>query len=219
MSLFKNFFRKTPDPISGLTHFIGALLAIVALVVLLTRTSTALTSWHYVGFSIFGGSMFLLYLASTLYHCVPVKDHPREIFRKIDHIMIFVFISATYTPICLVTLRGGWGWSLFGVVWGLSVAGIFLKLFKMNAPRFLSTLIYLMMGWIIIVGIFPLAHSLQPHGIKWMGFGGLFYTIGAVIYAMKKPNPIPGIFGFHEVFHVFVMAGTFSHFWMIYQFV
>lgn len=204
---------------SGLTHCIGALLAIAALIVLLTRSSLSLTVWHYVGFSIFGGSMFLLYLASTLYHWLPLQDRLREILRKIDHIMIFVFIAATYTPICLVTLRGGWGWSLFGVVWGLTIAGIFLKSFKMNAPRFISTLIYLMMGWIIIIGIFPLSHSLRFHGIKWMGIGGLFYTLGAVIYAIKKPNLVPGLFGFHEVFHVMVMAGTFSHFWMIYRFV
>jgi hemolysin III len=116
-------------------------------------------------------------------------------------------------------LRGAWGWSIFGIVWGLTVAGFFLKIFWLNAPRFLYTLIYLLMGWIIIIGIWPLIIMMDPFGLLWMVIGGFFYTIGAVIYGTKKPDPWPKIFGFHEIFHIFIMFGSFSHFWMMYHYV
>ncbi|MCD4692606.1 MAG: hemolysin III family protein, partial [Calditrichales bacterium] len=135
---------KFRDPISGLTHFFGILLAIVGLIALLSRTYGPFTVWHTVSFSIFGGAMIFLYTFSTLYHWLPVSGKTLEVFRKIDHIMIFVFIAASYTPICLVTLRGGWGWSIFGSVWGLTILGFFLKIFWLNAPRFLYTLVYLL---------------------------------------------------------------------------
>ncbi len=217
--MIKRFFANTPDPLSGLTHFIGVLLAIVGLVFLLIRPSDTKTVWHIVTFSIFGGGMILLYSASTLYHWLPGSEKTREIFRKIDHVMIFVFIAASYTPVCLVNLRGGWGWSIFGVVWGLTIAGLFLKLFKMDAPRILSTGIYLLMGWVMVIGIYPLVKSIDIHGLGWLALGGLSYTIGAIIYAIKKPNIFPGVFGFHEVFHVFVLLGSFCHYQMVYYYV
>ncbi len=204
---------------NGLTHFVGILLAIVALVALLTRAGSSLTIWHTVSFSIFGSGMILLYMASTLYHWLPLSEIKLEVFRKIDHVMIFVFIAASYTPICLVTLRGGWGWAMFGVVWAITIAGLFLKIFWMNVPRKLYTAIYLVMGWIIVIGIWPLSQAIELMGLAWLFLGGLFYTIGAMIYAFKKPNPIPGVFGFHEIFHVFIMLGSFSHFWMFYKFI
>jgi len=210
---------KFREPMNGLTHFIGVLLAIAGLVLLLTRDSLPFTAMHAVSFSIFGSAMILLYLFSTLYHWLPLKKSTLEILRKIDHIMIFVFIAATYTPICLVTLKGGWGWSMFGSVWGLTLAGFFLKLFWLNAPRWLYTAIYVLMGWIIIIGIWPLVKSLEFNGILWLVAGGIFYSIGAVIYGIKKPNPWPDTFGFHEIFHLFVLAGSFSHFWLMYLYV
>lgn len=207
------------DPMSGLTHFIGALLSIAALVLLLIRKSLPLSTSHVVSFSIFGSAMILLYTFSTLYHWLPLKEKTSEILRKIDHIMIFVFIAATYTPICLVTLGGGWGWSMFGTVWGLTLAGFFLKLFWLNAPRWLYTLIYLLMGWVIIIGIWPLVQSLAFGGLMWLVAGGLFYSVGAAIYGFRKPDPWPHFFGFHEIFHVFVMLGSFSHFCLMYLYV
>jgi len=207
------------DPMSGLTHFIGILLAVAGLVILLNRTIIPFTVWHAVSFSIFGGAMILLYTFSTLYHWLPLSGKNLEFFRKVDHIMIFVFIAATYTPICLITLQGAWGWSIFGVVWGVTIAGLFLKIFWLSAPRFLYTAIYLLMGWIIVIGIWPLINSMAVKGLIWLAIGGLFYSTGAVIYALKKPNPVPGFFDFHEVFHVFVMLGSFSHFWMMYRYV
>jgi len=210
---------KFRDPISGLTHFFGILLAISGLIALLSRTYGPFTVWHTVSFSIFGGAMIFLYTFSTLYHWLPVSGKTLEVFRKIDHIMIFVFIAASYTPICLVTLRGGWGWSIFGSVWGLTILGFFLKIFWLNAPRFLYTLVYLLMGWIIVIGVWPLTKMMLPYGILWLVIGGLFYSIGAVIYAIKKPDPFPKIFGFHEIFHIFILLGSISHFWMMYRYV
>ena len=210
---------KFRDPISGLTHFFGILLAIVGLIALLSRTYGPFTVWHTVSFSIFGGAMIFLYTFSTLYHWLPVSGKTLEVFRKIDHIMIFVFIAASYTPICLVTMRGGWGWSIFGSVWGLTILGLFLKIFWLNAPRFLYTLVYLLMGWIIVIGVWPLTKMMLPYGILWLAIGGLFYSVGAVIYAIKKPDPFPKIFGFHEIFHIFILLGSLSHFWMMYRYI
>lgn len=210
---------KFRDPISGLTHFFGILLAIAGLIALLSRTYGPFTVWHTVSFSIFGGAMIFLYTFSTLYHWLPVSGKTLEVSRKIDHIMIFVFIAASYTPICLVTLRGGWGWSIFGSVWGLTIIGFFLKIFWLDAPRFLYTLVYLLMGWIIVIGVWPLTKMMPPYGILWLAIGGLFYSIGAVIYAIKKPDPFPNIFGFHEIFHIFILLGSLSHFWMMYRYI
>ena len=211
--------RKFREPMNGLTHFIGILLAITGLIVLLTRTDGPFTVWHVVSFSIFGGAMILLYTFSTLYHWLPLSGKSLEVFRKIDHIMIFVFIAASYTPVCLITLRGAWGWSIFGSVWGIAIAGLFLKVFRLDVPRVLYTLIYLLMGWIIIIGIWPLIGAMALFGLIWLVSGGLFYSIGAVIYAIKKPDPWPKTFGFHEIFHIFTMFGSFSHFWMMYRYV
>lgn len=204
---------------NGLTHFIGILLAIAGLVLLLTRPEPALSAKHYVSFSIFGSAMILLYTFSTLYHWLHLKASALEILRKVDHIMIFVFIAATYTPVCLVTLRGAWGWSMFGSVWALTLAGLILKLYWLNAPRWLYTAIYLAMGWVIIVGIWPLVQRLAFGGLMWLVAGGIFYSIGAIIYGFKKPNFFPHVFGFHELFHCFVLAGSFSHFWLMYRYV
>ncbi len=211
--------RRLRDPLSGLTHFIGILLAVTGLVLLLTRTGQPLTAEQIISFSIFGSAMILLYTFSTLYHWLPVSGKTLELFRKLDHIMIFIFIAATYTPVCLVTLNGVWGWTILGSVWAIALAGLFIKIFWLNAPRVLYTAIYLLMGWFIMIGIYPLAQAMSSNGLNWLAAGGLFYTVGAVIYALKKPNPFPGVFAFHELFHVFVMLGSFSHFWLMYRYV
>lgn len=210
---------KFREPVNGLTHFIGFLLAIVGLVLLLIRPETSFVLMYRIVFAVFGGAMILLYAFSTLYHWLPLSEKQLQIFRKIDHIMIFIFISATYTPVCLITLKGAWGWSIFAGVWGLTLAGFFLKLFWLNAPRKLYTSIYVFMGWIIVVGIWPLSQNMLQMGILWMIAGGITYSCGAFIYAMKRPNPWPNYFGFHEIFHLFILTGSFFHFWMIYNYV
>lgn len=206
------------DPISGLTHFIGALLSIAGLVLLVVFASLRGTAWHVVSFSIFGTSLILLYSASTLYHWLPLKPRNREILRKIDHMMIYVLIAGTYTPICLVPIRGAWGWSLFGSIWGLAILGIVLKAFWMNAPRWLYTFFYVFMGWLAAIAFFPLVQAISWRGVLWLVLGGVFYSIGAVIYGLKKPN-FTKSFGFHELFHLFVMAGSLSHFILMWHYI
>ena len=154
-----------------------------------------------------------------MYHLLPLPPRGISNLRRIDHAMIFVLIAGTYTPICLIPLRGIGGWNLFGVIWGIAIIGIFLALFWINAPRWLSTFIYLIMGWLIVVAFYPLAQTIALKGIVWLVLGGLCYSVGAIIYTLKRPNPVPGIFGFHEIWHIFVMAGSFCHFWAMFYYV
>lgn len=198
---------------------IGAVLAVPGLAVLVYSAVMYATTWHIVSFSIFGASLILLYTASTIYHSLDVSKHVTEILRRIDHMMIYILIAGTYTPLCLVPLRGPWGWSIFGTILGIAVAGIIMKILWFNAPRWLYTLFYVGMGWLAVIALPPLVRSMPVGGIAWLLIGGVFYTIGAVIYALKRPNPIPGRFGFHEIFHLFVLAGSASHFWLMYRYI
>ena len=179
------------DPVSGLTHFIGALLAVAGLVALIIKASNPLKPWHLTTYCVFGVGMILLYTASTLYHWLPLSSEGTAQLRKIDHMMIFVLIAATYTPFCLIPLRGAWGWSIFGTVWAVAIFGIVFKIFWINAPRWLTSVVYILMGWIAIVGIGPLVRTLQTGALFWLFAGGVLYTIGGIIYALKRPNPIP----------------------------
>lgn len=217
--------KKLKDPVSGLTHLVGAILSIAALVLLIVWVNlySDEKSWDIVSFSIFGVSMLLLYTFSTLYHLCNVSERASTVLRKLDHIMIFILIAGTYTPICLGPLRGAWGWSIFGIVWGLAVIGTVISAIWIKAPRWLTTGLYLGMGWAVIIATYPLIMTFADAGmfasLGWLLAGGLFYTIGAIIYGVKKPNlNIPGV-GFHEIFHIFVMLGSFCHFWFIFKYV
>ncbi len=207
--------RLVRDPVSGFTHLGAAIAAVIGATVLVTLAAVYHKWWHLAAFIVYGISLILLYIASTLYHLLPVSEHARRVLRQLDHVAIFLLIAGTYTPLCLVPLRGPWGWSLFGAVWALALAGMFVAIFAIDAPRWLSVGLYLGLSWLVIVAIWPLLHRLPPSGLFWFGVGGVFYTIGAVIYAVKKPDPVPGVFGFHEIFHLFVMAGSAAHFWAI----
>ncbi len=207
------------DPMSGLTHSIGAILSIVALVLLILKAVNPVDPWKIVSFSIFGTSLFLLYTASTLYHWIPVSGRAESILKRFDHIMIYVLIASTYTPICLIPLRGPWGWSLFGIVWGLAVFGILWKLFQFKFSNWFSTVYYVFMGWLCIIAIWPLFTHLQMGALIWLFIGGIFYSGGVVFYALdQRKSPLKG-FGFHEIWHIMVMAGSFSHFWVMYKYV
>lgn len=211
--------RPFRDFLSGLTHALGALLATAGLVALCLRASNPVLPWHLPAYAIFGLSMILLYTASALYHWLPLQGPGLERMRKLDHMMIFILIAGTYTPFCLVPLRGPWGWSILATVWGTALFGIGFKLFWLHAPRWLYTALYVAMGWIALAGIVPLVRTLPAPALLGLFGGGVFYTSGAVIYALKKPDPIPGFFGFHEIFHILVLLGTASHFWAIYRYV
>ncbi len=204
---------------NGFTHFIGIILSIVATLLLIIKSNDSQSLIGVISISVFGISMILLFTASTLYHWLKLSEEGIKKLRKADHIMIFVYIAATYTPICIIVLKGYIGWLLLIAVWLVAIFGVIIKLFWMNAPRWLSTLIYVLMGWLAVVVIYPLFSSLEIDALLWLFTGGLFYTVGAIIYALKKPDPFPGILGFHEIFHLFVLAGSFSHYWLMYKYI
>lgn len=207
----RNFFERLRDPVSALTHFIGFLAAIPVLIILVLYSYKEATIYHVVSFAVFGASLLMLYGASTIYHALPVSEKTIVILRRIDHMMIFVLIAGTYTPVCLISLRGVWGWTLLSLVWGFALGGIILKAVWFNAPRWLSTAIYVIMGWLVVVAFYPLGKAVPISGILMLLAGGIAYTVGAVIYALKWPKLNFKNFGFHEIFHLFVMVGTAFH--------
>jgi hemolysin III len=200
------------DPVSGLTHLVFSVVTMIGATVLITLAAVHHKWWHLGAFIVYGISLFVLYLASSLYHLLPVGPRPLKVLRQLDHIAIFLMIAGTYTPVCLVPLRGFWGWWLFGAVWFLAVAGMFLAVFAIGAPRWLSTAVYMALGWLVLLAIWPLVRTVSLEGVAWLFIGGAFYSVGALIYALKRPNPVPGVFGFHEIFHILVMLGTVAHF-------
>ena len=201
---------RLKEPVSGALHFVGAILSVIALVVLLVIGRDS--AWKVVSFAIYGATLFLLYNFSTLYHWLPQElGGKNQLFRKLDHLSIYLLIAGTYTPFCLVTIRGPWGWSIFGVVWVLAVLGLLIQSKYINVDRRLTTSIYVGMGWIVLIAVKPLSDSLALSGILLLLSGGLAYTIGGVIYASKKPN-LSKHFGFHELWHIFVLLGSLLHF-------
>jgi hemolysin III len=208
--------EKFREPASGLSHFVGAVFSIVALILLLHAAITKESTVELVAYSIFGASMIFLYSASTIYHLIKASEKVIVRLRKLDHAMIFVLIAGSYTPICLIPLRGELGYILLLTLWITAVCGIIFKMFFINAPRWFYTMVYIVMGWAAVFVIVPLYNAVGLGAIIWLVVGGLFYTVGGVIYALKKPNFIPNWLGFHEVFHILIIMGTISHFLMIY---
>jgi hemolysin III len=201
--------------LNSITHGIGVLLSIAGLVLLLVFAATTGygDAWKFVSFSIYGASLIVLFTASTLYHGIQNK-RIKKFLNIFDHAAIFVLIAGTYTPFTLVSLRGPWGWSIFGVVWGLAIAGVVFKLFfYTDRLRMLSAVIYLMMGWIILVAIRPLIQEVPVGGLYWLLAGALFYSLGIVFYIRRKNR-----FN-HVIWHLFVLAGAISHFFSIFFYV
>ena len=208
---------KLKDPASALTHMSFAVLSIPVTVFLLLLSPHNVV--YIVSFAIFGAALFLLYTASTVYHAVKASEKTQNVLRKIDHMMIFVLISGTYTPICLIPLFGAWGFTLLGVVWGMTILGILFKLFWIDAPRWIGTALYVIMGWAVVVAFVPLADSIPLGGLVLLISGGIAYTLGAAIYAFKWPRIKSKVFGFHEVFHIFVMAGSALHILLMFLYI
>lgn len=205
------------EPVNALTHIAGAIASLAGLILMVVYAYINAGAWHIVSFSIFGATLLMMYTASSLYHAINLSEKGIAIMRRIDHVMIFLLIAGTYTPFCLVPLRGAWGWTILILVWSMAIIGSVLKIFFMNIPRWVSTAIYLIMGWLCIVAIYPLAKSLEIDSLVWLIVGGAFYSIGAVIYGLKRPNPCPKVFGFHGIWHLFVLSGSFCHFWSIFR--
>lgn len=210
---------KMKEPVNTLTHLSGALLSVVALVLMILKGVGNGSSLQIASAIVFGVSLIALFTASTVYHWVPSSDKLRAILRRVDHSMIYILIAGTYTPVCLLALKGVLGWSLFGVIWLLAVIGIIMKIVWLNAPRWLYTSFYLILGWIAVFFIMPLYKSLPIQGFVWLLIGGLMYTVGAVIYGTKSQKLKISVFGFHEIFHMFILAGSFSHFMMVQGFI
>lgn len=210
---------KLRDPISSVTHMVGAVLAIPVLFSLVYLSAAYATPWHTIGFFVFGVSLFLLYGASATYHAVRAKESTIQLLRRVDHMMIFVLIAGTYTPICMVLLHGSIGLVFLILIWTMAIVGILIKLFWFGAPRWLSTCIYVVMGWSAVIAFYPIKASIPPQGIGLILLGGILYTVGAVIYATKWPNIAGKWMGFHEIFHLFVLAATACHVLFMYRYV
>ena len=216
-----NFRFRPKDPGSALTHFIGFAAAIFCTPVLLIQASVHNAGFsHLVSLSVFMLSMVLLYGASTVYHSFNISEHTNRILRKIDHMMIFILIAGSYTPVCVIAIRGQTGTRLLCLVWGIALAGMILKACWITCPKWFSSVIYIGMGWVCILALPQIVASLPVGGFAWLLTGGIIYTVGGVIYALKFP--VFGgrfkNFGSHELFHVFVMAGSFCHFMVMYHY-
>ena len=209
------------DPGSAITHFIGMLMAAFAATPLLIRAASNPDKIHLISLSIFIISMILLYAASTTYHTLNLSERTNRILRKIDHCMIFMLIAGSYTPVCLIVLHNKIGYILCALVWATAILGIVFKAFWVTCPKWISSVLYIGMGWLCVLAFMPIIHALPKAGFGWLLAGGIIYTIGGVIYALKLPifNAKHKNFGSHEIFHVFIMLGSACHFIVMYCFV
>jgi hemolysin III len=205
-------YTRREELANAITHGIGTILSIAGLVLLIVYASREGTAWHVVSFTIFGVTMLLLYTASTLVHSFP-EGKAKDLFETFDHSCIYLFIAGTYTPLLLVTLRSPLGWTMFGIVWGLAIAGVTFKAFFTKKFLVLSTLFYVMMGWLIVFMWQPLQELLMPGGLRLLIIGGLLYTVGSVFYIWR------GFPYHHAVWHLFVIAGSVMHFFAILLYV
>lgn len=209
------------EPGSAITHFIGMMLAVFAAVPLLVKAGVSQRGEHFIAMAIFMASMILLYGASAAYHSVNPAGKYLRVFRKLDHMMIFVLIAGSYTPVCLIVLGGELGYTLLALVWGIALAGMLIKAFWITCPKWFSSVIYIAMGWVCVLVFGRLFDTLCTAAFVWLLSGGIIYTVGGVIYALKLPlfNSRHREFGSHEVFHLFVMAGSVCHFIFMYCYV
>jgi hemolysin III len=200
------------ERLNSISHLVGACTAAAGLVVLIVMASLRGDPWQIVSFSVYGATLLVLYLFSTLYHSL--RGRAKSVFRRLDHGAIYLLIAGTYTPFTLVTLRGGWGWSLFGVIWGLAVAGIVLDIVNHKGRRILPVIVYVLMGWLVLMALKPLMRALPPGGLALLLAGGLFYTSGLVFFALGRRWPRA-----HGIWHLFVIAGSVSHYFAVLLYV
>ena len=209
----------TDEVINTVTHTAGAVFSLLGMVILIVLAAGQGKVWHIVGFSIYGTSLLLLFTASAFHHGLEASPKLNAFFRLFDYLAIFALIAGTYTPICLIISRDAWGWSTFGVVWALAAAGISIKAVFPGIPKWFTNTIYICMGWIGAALIFHVIPDIGTGGLAMILAGGLFYSAGAVIFYIEKPNPVPGKFGFHEIWHLFVLVGAVIHYMFMYFFV
>ena len=211
--------RYIREPINGLTHLAGAFLAAIGLVLMVIKgISAQVSTISLVSLIIFGVSMISLYSASATYHMVIGSDQLIAWLRRLDHSMIYILIAGTYTPFCIISLNGTLGWTILGIIWLIAISGILFKLIWFHSPRWLSTALYILMGWLIIFAIVPLSANLATNGLILLIAGGIIYTLGGIIYATKPKWLESKYLGFHEVFHLFILTGSFTHFLAVYSY-
>ena len=209
------------EPGRAITHFIAMMMAVFATVPLLVKAGIQSGWENFLAMAIFMGSMILLYGASATYHSVDLTGRSLRVFRKLDHMMIFVLIAGSYTPVCLIVLGGKLGYTLLALVWGIAAVGMLVKACWITCPKWFSSVIYIAMGWVCVLVFGPLLKTLSAPAFLWLLAGGIIYTVGGVIYALKLPifNAKHKFFGSHEVFHLFVMGGSICHFIFMYLYV
>lgn len=210
---------KKQELVSSFTHGGAGIFAILGTVLLIVLSASHRTPWHIVSFSIYGATLILLYLASFTYHIVGAFRGYKKIFQSIDYAMISILIAGTYTPISLVGLRGGWGWSIFGIVWFMAIAGIVVRYTTNLFKGWIPAVYYLIMGWIVLIAINPLIKNFPPQALWLLFAGGAFYTLGTVFYFLERKIKLNTAFGMHEIFHIFVILGSVSHFIMVYYYI
>ena len=202
--------RKLREPVNGLTHLGAAIAAGLGLVGLwIIGRGSVLKE---ISLTVYGVSLILMFTASAAYHSIKARPQVMQSLRKLDHSSIYLLIAGTYTPICLHYFSGFWQWGMIALIWGLAIAGICVKLVIINAPRWLTAGIYLLMGWLALFGVKEIFTSMPVWAWIWLLMGGLFFTLGAIVYITKKLDFFPGVFGFHEVWHIFVILGCLCHF-------
>lgn len=209
------------EPGSAITHFIGMMFAVFASIPLLVKAGLTQNISDVNAMAVFMASMMLLYGASTIYHSLVVPDRILRIFRKLDHMMIFVLIAGSYTPVCMIVLGGRVGYAMLAAVWTIAAVGMLVKALWINCPKWFSSVIYIAMGWVCVFAFGQLFENLELAGFLWLLAGGIIYTVGGIIYALKLPlfNSKHTNFGSHEIFHLFVMAGSVCHFVFMYFYV
>ena len=212
--------RQMKDPGSAITHFIGMLMAIFAAVPLLIKAASEPGRIYIISLAIYAASLILLYAASTTYHTFDISEKVNTVLKKIDHMMISVLIAGSYTPVCLIVLRGRTGLILLTIVWSIAIAGILIKAFWVYCPKWVSSVLYIGMGWTCVLAFTQILNNMSPAAFGWLLAGGIIYTVGGVIYALKLPifDNRHKNFGSHEIFHLFVMGGSACHFVVMYAF-
>lgn len=212
----------TPHPtnelVSALTHLAGFGLAVVGFVFLLQRAGVH-GGWSLLSAAVFGVTLTAVYATSTIYHALPVEHHRKALLRRWDQAMIYLVIAGTYTPVTLVPLRGVIGWSVFGIVWFLALTGIVMKIKNWNMNRSVASMTYLVLGWLVLVVMTPLAEAVSWEGFGWLFAGGVLYSIGVVFFALEVRVRPRRWFGMHEIFHLFVMGGSVCHWWFVYKYI
>ena len=208
------------EPGSAITHFIGMLMAIFAAVPLLIKAAHEPSRIYVISLAIYAASLILLYAASTTYHTFDISKKVNTILKKIDHMMISVLIAGSYTPVCLIVLKGKTGIILLAIVWAIAIAGILIKAFWVYCPKWVSSVLYIGMGWTCVLAFTQILNNMSPAAFGWLLAGGIIYTVGGVIYALKLPifNSRHKNFGSHEIFHLFVIGGSACHFVVMYAF-